>query len=101
MIDEDAPHRDGRCFEEVQLALLAHLLGVDQSQECLMNQRGRLEGMATPFALHQAVRHLAQLGVQEVHELGARAVPRTDLAQDLIEVVLRHVDVPTLLRNLP
>ena len=45
-IDEDAPHQASRHRQKVRAVLPVHPLGVDQPQVGLVDERGRLEGMA-------------------------------------------------------
>src|SRR5262245_19283893 len=85
LIDEDAAHGLGSGGEEVAAAIPPlHLLGVHQPQIGLVDQSGRLEGLAW-FLLGQLLgRQLAQLIVDQRQELlGGVGVALLDGGQDL------------------
>src|SRR5262245_23970779 len=85
LIDEDAAHGLGSGGEEVAAAIPPlHLLGVHQPQIGLVDQSGRLDGLAW-FLLGQLLgRQLAQLIVDERQELlGGAGVALLDGGQDL------------------
>ena len=87
-VHEDAPHRLSGHRKEMGAILPAHALVVDQAQVGFVDQRGGLQAVAGPLALHVVVRQTVELVVDDRGQLGERALvpvgPRTEQRADVV-----------------
>jgi hypothetical protein len=84
VIDQDAPHGTGSSRKEMAAVDPFHGSTAGQTDECLMNERRRLQGMVGALASHRTARHLTKFFVNSFEELlfGA-GVPGSDSLQEL------------------
>ena len=73
-VDQDPSHQPGRHRQEVGAILPVHVLGVDEAQVSLVNERRRLEAVARTFAGHAPPRDAVQFLLHQGHELRQRGV---------------------------
>jgi hypothetical protein len=65
VIDEDLAHQGGRHAEEVRPARESQAIDIDESKVDLVDKCSRLKGVPRRLALETALRHPAQLVVDE------------------------------------
>src|SRR5882724_3243746 len=74
IVDQYAPHHLGRNCEEVSAILPLHALIVHQAHVSLIDEGGRLKGMARALAFHVAVRKAAKFVINDGREPLERAL---------------------------
>ena len=62
-VDQNAAHQLSRDSEEMSAVPPAHVVGINQLEVSLIDQRGGLEGVAGPFSSHVALRQSVQFPV--------------------------------------
>ena len=65
VLDQDAAHRLGGGTEEMRSVLPRQLLAVDQAEVGLVDQGGRLQGLAGALTGHLRASEPSELGVQD------------------------------------
>ena len=83
-VDQQVAHQLGREAEELAAPLEGHLVGVDEAQPGLVDERRRLERRARAAALHLRLGEPVELPVDPLDELALEAaVARGEAVQDL------------------
>ena len=74
VVHENPPHRLGGDTKEVRAILPSYGALIDQLEESLMDERGRLKGMVGPFAAQVARCQPSQFGVDLRNQLIQRVL---------------------------
>jgi hypothetical protein len=82
VVDENVTHDVRRHREEVRAVLQRQRVLAGQLQERFVHQRRRLQGVAATFASELPPRHVAQVVVDQRHQLGQRRPMVIPLAPD-------------------
>ena len=95
MIDEDLAHQPGRHRKEVRPAVQRHAVHIHESQEDLVHESRRLEGVSGRFPPEMAARHAPQLVIhqrnQAVERRGVSLAPGQEQPGDFVRAgVVRH-----------
>jgi hypothetical protein len=72
VVNENAAHQRRGHGEEMRAILPLHAIELDDPQVGFVDERGRLQGVAGPFALQIAMRDPAQLVVDERDDFVSR-----------------------------
>ena len=88
VVDEDLAHQPGRHRKEVRPAFQRHAIHIHESQEDLMDERRRLEGVSGRFPPEMAARHPPQIVIhqrnQAVERRGVSLSPGQEQLGDVV-----------------
>src|SRR5262249_26239578 len=87
VLDQNSPHRFGRCAKEMRAILPGPLAIANKPQPGFMHKCSSLQGLPGGFLSHPCCRETAELVIDEWQKIFRRArLPATDCLQHLCDV---------------
>lgn len=77
VVHQNTSHLEGSKSDKPALVAEVHMSDIQNANQGLMHQCGRLQGVGIGFVAHEAARNPAQLGINRIEHLRAERVERS------------------------